>query len=81
MPDQRFFQFGLGVLVLKIEELQHEGIFDGSLRTDKILWLSSLALRQHLRLVQRKRGALVELALTCRSSCKTDQPFLSASVS
>jgi hypothetical protein len=63
MLDQGVFQVGFGILVLEVEELQHEGVFDGLLGRDGVARLGHFALFQHRRLVVRQGGALVKLAV------------------
>ncbi len=59
LRDERLFEFVLGVLVFQVEELEHEGALDGVLGVGQVD-----AVHVPLgRLVLRKRGAFVELAL------------------
>ena len=62
MADEGFFQLGLGVFILQVEELQDERIFDSSSGRDGVSRLGLCALREHGGLVPRERGALVELS-------------------
>ena len=57
--DKRLFQIVLGVFVLEVKELQHEGVLDGLLRSHRVLRHDLL---QHGGLVLRQGDALIELA-------------------
>lgn len=63
MTDERIFEFALRILVAEAEEFEDERVSDFLIRADGIAGLRFGALRQHRRLVARKRGAFVELAV------------------
>ena len=60
MPDERFFDVGLGVFVLEAEKFEDVWIFDFFLRRDRIFGFCLRALGEHFRFVSRRRRALVE---------------------
>jgi len=62
VPDQCVFEVRLGVLVPKVEELQHERVLDGLFGRQGITGFGQRALFQHRRLVVRQGGSLIELA-------------------
>ena len=63
MLDQGVLEVGLGILVLEVEELQHERIFDGLLGRDGVTGLGNLTIFQHRGLVARQGSAFVKLAV------------------
>ena len=63
VANERLFQIAFGVLVLEVEKLQDERVFDLFLGEDAIFVTGLLPFRQHGGLVLRQGGALVELGI------------------
>ena len=61
MAYKRLFKVALGVLVLKVEELQDEGVLDLLLGQYEVFGMGSLPSRQRGRPVLREGRSLVEL--------------------
>ena len=61
MADERVFEIALRVLVLEVEELQDEGVFDLLLGPHEVFGAGCPPTRQHGGFVLGQGGALVEL--------------------
>jgi len=63
MVDQGFFQIGLRVFILEIEEFEDERILDGFLGRDVVARPGCCRFPQHLGFIAGKRHPLVELTV------------------